>query len=498
MKFSFSSKKRREAKLKKLAELGVLINPPVKPGTYLWQNGKGDIYNDIPRLREELRKFARANDTLSAVIRLTSMFAAKGPEVKCEDPQNQEILQQVFKPSDMESFFTAFFKEFLISGAAASVASWDKETRGFSEEQIIEGGNFKVTEGSNFGDVAVELFRPSSSNADFDYPNVDVQGAPNTLNKGRGETVPDEEVVWCINKDRPSDVDGYPFFAPALAALYQKESLDGALNTELNQLAKPLILATVAGIGDDVASPETIAHIQELLVQVQMADLRELVLPAQVDVKNAFAGIQVQDLGQYYEWAAQAILRVTGMSRTLLDGSQSGPYASASINRDVYSSFISSLRNAIVKSYQKRIDQAVKELDLRMMRTDDEGERKVMFVDEYGNLTFDPSGVPAYEEATLTFDNDILKDPNQELNTLTALIHMDVPVSKQTLITASGLNIDLASQMKQIGEEDKLKEKLSLSDQQLPMTNNPSQTKDVDVDETRDDYTAKKPIGDGD
>jgi S-adenosylmethionine hydrolase len=198
-------------------------------------------------------------------------------------------------------------------------------------------------------------------------------------------------------------------------------------------------------------------------------------------------------LSRYYEWATQAILRVTGMSRTLLDGSQSGPYASASINRDVYSSFIGSLRNAIVKAYQKRIDTAVRKLDLRMLRTDDEGERRVMFVDEFGNLTFDPTDTPAYEEASLSFDNDILKDPNQELNTLNTLIHMDVPVSKQTIVTASGLDLDLASQMRQIAEEDKLKDKLSISDEQLPMSNNPSQTKDID--ETKDDYTSKKPIG---
>lgn len=493
MKFSFSSKKRKEAKLKKLASMGVLINPPVKPGTYLWQNGKGDIFNDIPRLREEIRKFARANDTLSAVIRLTSMFASKGPEVKCEDPQNQEILQQIFKPSDMEAFFTEFFKEFLISGAVASVAKWDKDTRSFTEEQIIEGSDFRVRQGEDFGDVTVELFRPSKGSADFNYSNVDVQGAPNGLNQSHGEAVPEDEVVWCIHKDRPSDEDGYPFFAPALSALYQKESLDGALNEELNQLAKPLIIYTVSGIGDDVASPETLSHIQELATQAHMADLRELILPAQVDVKNAFAGVQVQDLSKYYEWATQAILRVPGMSRTLLDGSQSGPYASASINRDVYSSFIGSLRNVIIKAYQKRIDTAVKELDLRMMRTNDEGERRVMFVDEFGNLTFDPTDTPAYEEASLSFDNDILKDPNQELNTLNTLIHMDVPVSKQTIVTSSGLNIDLASQMRQIAEEDKLKDQLEISDEQLPMSNNPSQTKDID--ETRDDYTSKKPIG---
>ena len=493
MKFYFSGKKRKAAKaLKKLASMGVLINPPVKPGTYLWQNGKGDIFNDIPRLREEIRKFARANDTLSAVIRLTSMFASKGPEVKCEDPQNQEILQQIFKPSDMEAFFADFFKEYLISGSVASVAEWDASTRSFTEEQIIEGSDFKVRQGENYGETTVEIWRSGSQSEAF--KNTDVQGSPNALNS-HGQIVPDGDVVFCIHKDRPSDDEGYPFFAPALAALYQKESLDGALNEELNQLAKPLIIATVAGIGDDVASPETLAHIQELLTQVQMADLRELVLPSQVDVKNAFSGVQVQDLSRYYEWATQAILRVTGMSRTLLDGSQSGPYASASINRDVYSSFIGSLRNAIVKAYQKRIDTAVKKMDLRMLRTDDEGERRVMFVDEFGNLTFDPTDTPAYEEASLSFDNDILKDPNQELNTLNTLIHMDVPVSKQTIITASGLDLDLAAQMRQIAEEDKLKDKLSISDEQLPMTNNPSQTKDID--ETKDDYTSKKPIGGG-
>ena len=172
------------------------------------------------------------------------------------------------------------------------------------------------------------------------------------------------------------------------------------------------------------------------------------------------------------------------MGKSLLDGSSGGPYASGAINRDVYTSYIETMRKAVIKAYQKRIDKAIQELDLKCYRIDEEGERRVMYIDEYGNYTFDETDKVAPEEASISFDPGMIKDTNAQLNTISTLQKMDVPISKEYIIKASGLDINLGEQLKKLEEERELRDELGQTAEDTPMNTNPYSEKEINETKT--------------
>lgn len=459
--------------LLKIADTQLIPEPPAEPNSYLQQSGKGNILDDVPKLREELRKFANSNSTFSAVLRLTSMFASKEPHIMCEDEENREVLDRIFPTNELEPFFADFFREYLLVGECTSVAQWDGDNKCFSHEQIVNPEQVNVTQGEFYED---------------DEVSIDVYGDDRI-----GVEIDKEDIVRVVHKKEPWSVGGYPYFATALTSLYQIESLDSALVQQLNELAIPLLVTTVGNMSDgtnipNIVTPEQMKAVGDTVRTALMMKLRNIVFPAGVDIKNAFSGAQIADLNKYYENAREGILQTVSMGKSLLDGSSGGPYASGAINRDVYTSYIETMRKAVIKAYQKRIDKAIKELDLKCYRIDEEGERRVMYIDEYGNYTFDETDQVAPEEASIAFDPGMIKDTNATLNTISSLQKMDVPISKEYIIKASGLDINLGEQLKKLEEERELRDELGQTAEDTPMNTNPYNSKEVN--ETKTEVTS--------
>lgn len=463
----------------KNASVQIVPEPPVEPNEYLKQSGKGDLLENPEKLREELRKFANSNPTFSAVLRLTSMFSSRGPHVVCEDEENREILDNVFPTADLQPFFYDFFREYLLTGECTSVAEWDKDEKRFTPEQIVAPEQVSISMGENLGEENITVYRGGTA--------YELNGSE-TLTGGIAVEVDQDDIVRCVHKKAPWDTQSYPYFATAVTALYQIESLNSALKEQLSELATPLIVVNVGtqSLNDglnapNIPTPEAMQNIANYMREVFMAKFRVAVLPVGVEVKNAFSGAQVADLQKYYDNAITQILQTVGMGKGLLDGSTGGPYASNAINRDVYTSYIETLRKAVSRSYQTRINKAITALDLKCYRINEEGERAPMFIDEYGNLTFEDTGKPAMEEARLEFDADVIKDVNAQLNTIQTLQKMEVPISKDYILKASGLDLNLGEQLKKLDEERDLAEELGDNSTNTPMNSNPSDDRQINI-----------------
>lgn len=440
----------------------MIMTPPVEAGTYLKQAGQYDklvAQNDRSELRSTLRKYANVNETFSIVLRLTSMFAAKNPKILCEDSENAETLNACFEKSGWQTFFQDFFKEYLISGEATSWARWNDTEECFSKEEIINPDNVSVST-----DGVVSAFENTGSD-DEDNLNLTGDGWGSMLRGGAGLQVPSDELIRIVHKNAPWDKRGYPYFAPALTALVQKESLDAALYEQLNQLATPLIIGTVglkAGeLGPNskawVPTQAELNKLAEQFRQLMMAKTRIGLFKIGVEFKNAFSGEQIADLSRDYERCESAILRVVGAGKGLIDGSSGAPFASSAVNRDVYTSFIESLRAVVIEAFQPRIDEAIEKLGLKACIVDVRGRRKE---------TAEP------ETARLVFDNEVMKDSNARLQTLETLARNNVPISKQTLADAADMGINIADQLHEIHEEDELVAATQTEDN-VDLQNNP-------------------------
>ena len=156
--------------LKSASQTSIIPEPPAEPNSYLQQSGKGNILDDVPKLRDELRKFANSNSTFSAVLRLTSMFASKEPHILCEDEENREILDRIFPTNELEPFFADFFREYLLIGECTSVAKWDDENKCFSSEQIVNPSVVQTKEGEFYEDdeISIDVYASRNIGVEID------------------------------------------------------------------------------------------------------------------------------------------------------------------------------------------------------------------------------------------------------------------------------------------------------------------------------------------
>ena len=461
----------QESKKTASTSVDIAIRPKEEEFTYLKESGNFyDIDNpqDLSNLREKIRRYSIYNDTLSTVITLTSMFVSMGPTIVCEDEENQTKLQSLFESMNFETFLQDFVREYLISGEVTSFATWDDDAKRFTEEQILNPDQIEIQPSVFKDDDHIIIGVPEAiQNVFEDEDNPEHAAAVDNLRdvyngykSGKGFRVDSDKIIRVVNKARPWDLYGIPIFAPALSALVQEESLDAALFEQLTTLITPTIIGTVGlkagelGQGQPAWIPnqEELDSIKESYRQMMMAKFRLGLFNIGVDFKNAFASAQVPNLDRDYARCEQKILRCVAAGKGLLDGSSGGPFASNAINRDVYGSVIQAIRQKISNQYQKRIDTAIRKMNIFAYRSDKDGKRTKVTV----------NGKPVYETAFLDFDHGIMRNANDALKIALDLASAEVPISKQTLADISKSGLQVAEELRKIKDEKDVADQIGL------------------------------------
>lgn len=453
------------------AGIHMAYTPPVEQQTYLKEAGQEvDLKTDagLAEVRNRIRSYSMHDDTLSIVVNMTAMFTAKNPVVECSNPENQETLQALFEGMGFQEDLQRMAREFLVAGECTMYSTWDDEEQCFTREEFLDPDTLTVSPSLTGDGWTVTVPVPDSVQAALGADREDAEeylkAHPQWDTDASEVELPSDQVVRVVNEETPWTLRGYPFFTPALSALAQKETLDSALFEELNMLATPMLVARLgypAGtMGPNTAGWEpTQAQLDswmQVLQQLMASKTRVAAFPYGIELKNAFNDARVIELSKYYDRCESSILRVVGAGKGLIDGSSGAPFASSAVNRDVYTSFIESLRVKIIRAYQKRLDTAVEKLGLVASDVQD-GDRLAPLLDENGD--------PIPETVVLTFDNEVMKDSNDKLKTALQLMKDgQVEIAKQKLMDYSGLKLDYAQQLREVAKEEKLESELSKED----------------------------------
>lgn len=476
------------------SDMQIAIRPQEDQHYYLKESGNFlDINSpsDLSELRKRIRSYSIYDDTLSIVIRLCSMFVTAGARIECDDSQNQECLQEFFKAQNMQEFLQDFVMEYFISGEATSFAYWNNRLKCFTDEQILDPDKVDIKP-SLYKDedryiIAVpervaQVFE-DSDNPEYMQARQELSELYNAEHQNLGLNVDSDKIIRIVNKSKPWDLRGTPIFSAALSALAQKESLDAALYEQLQTLIVPTIVGEVGlragelGQGSQAWYPtqQELDKIRDTYRELLMAKLRVGVFPIGVKWSNAFGGSQVPNLDNDYRRCQTSILRCVAAGQGLLDGSAGGPFASNAINRDVFSSFLQSIRCKVVNAYQRRIDTAIKQLGIYAYTIPTSGKN-------VGKRTLvkDDNGQPILEQAHLAFDDGIMRDANAILQTLMQLRNADVPVSKDTLAKASGLDINVMEEVRKLKEESNAIDNMQMDDV-IDLSNNDDTNTDTSM-----------------
>lgn len=466
-------------------DVGIAIRPNEDSQYYLKESGNYFDVNDpaeLSQLRDRIRTYSIYDDTLSIVINLCSMFVTAGAHIECDDSQNKERLQEFFDAQGMQKFLQEFVKEYFISGEVTSFCYWNDNLHCFTTEQILDPDRVEVKPSLykdedivtiGVPDAIVRVFE-DSSNPESEEAREDLRELYDAEHRNMMLDVDSDKLIRMVNKGRPWDLRGIPFFAPALTALAQKESLDAALYEQLQTLIVPTIIGEVGLRAGELGpasqawfpSQAELNQIRDTYRTLLMAKLRVGVFPIGVKWTNAFGSSNVPNLDTDYKRCQTSILRCVAAGQGLLDGSSGGPFASNAINRDVFSSFLQSIRDSVTAAYQKRIDTAIDKLNIVAYKVAGDGPdsgKRVPVLDANGN--------PVLEQAHLAFDDGIMRDANAMLSTLMQLRNADVPISKDTLAKASGMSIDVLEEARKLKEEAKAIEDMDMEDL-IDMANN--------------------------
>lgn len=454
------------------ASTNIVVRPRDEEQTFLKESGNWlDIDNDGDRreLRERIRRYSVYNDALNVVVTLTSMFAASGPRIVCDDAENEDILNAYFQSHGMAEFLYEFIREYLTSGEATSFAAWDEDGRCLTDEQILNPDQIQVSPSLWKDDDHIVIAPPESvaevfmdeSNPDHDEAVSEMPDLYEAVATGRPLRVDDEKIIRIVNRARPWDRYGTPVFTSALPALVQEEALDAALYEQLYTLITPTIIGTVGlkagelgpGSSPWVPTQEQLDQISETYRNMMMARFRLGLFTIGVDFKNAFANAQIPDLSKDYARCEQKILRCVAAGKGLLDGSSGGPWASGALNRDVYASVIQFIRDKVSHAFQKRIDTVIRHLGIVAYRADDSGERTRALTDD---------GKPVYERAFLDFDHGVMRNANDQMDVLIKLADKGVPISWQTLADSSESGIQVSEEIRTMKSEQDLQKKVGM------------------------------------
>lgn len=457
------------------SSLDIAIRPQEDQHTYLRESGLFFDVSDedeLAELRRRIRSYAIYNDTLSIVVNLCSLLITKKPSIVCDDGRNAEKLTAFFEGQGYASFLQRFVREYLISGEATSFATWSDEAHAFSREQILNPDQIVIKPSIFENEDKIYIGVPEKVKAVFEDPdNPEYQEATTSLRdlyrastNNLGLDVDSDKIIRVENKMSDWDMRGTPFFTPALAALAQSESLDAALFEQLSTLITPTIIGTV-GLKAGELGPQSPAwiptqaeldSIKDTYRQMIMGRFRLGLFTIGVHWENAFAGSQIPSLDADYQRVEQRILRCVGAGRSLIDGTASGPFGNtASVNRDIFSQFLESIQTQIIEAFQKRIDLAVRRLNIYAYRTNDAGVRTKL-LDSMGN--------PLYEDAHLAFQSDGLKNANERLQALLQLRKNGIPISRDTMIKASETGVSFEDEMKGVKSESELMNALGIDD----------------------------------
>lgn len=456
----------------------IAIRPSEADQYYLKESGNYfdlDDAQQLSELRNKLRNYAMYDDTLSIVINLCSMFVTSGARIQCDDSQNQERLQAFFEAQGFQQFLEDFVHEFFVSGEVTSFAYWSDNAKCFTEEQILDPDTVVVQPSIFTDDDHIVIGVPDNvrevleddTNPESYEARQELKVLYQATTSGKGLNVDSDKIIRMVNKARPWDLYGVPFFTPALSALAQKESLDAALYEQLQTLIVPTIIGEVGlragelGQGSQAWFPSQseLNEIRDTYRDLLMAKLRVGVFPIGVKWSNAFQGANIPSLDNDYRRCQTSILRCVAAGQGLLDGSAGGPFASNAINRDVFSSFLQSIRTKVSAAFQKRIDTAIQKLNIIAYTVPTDGEdagKRVPVLDRQGN--------PVLEEAKLAFDDGVMRDANAILQTMLQLRNADVPISKDSLANASGLGLNVMEEVRKLNEERKAIDALNMED----------------------------------
>ena len=429
--------------------------------------------DELMRVRKLCRDYAKYHDLIPMIIAIYAQFPLQGMRIKGRSEKETALFEeQFFDKLNYESYLVEVGKEFFKVGEVNSFAIFDYETKEWVSEEILNPDTVYVEDSVFSGEEKVSIEVPEhlqdvvrdANNPNNDYLNEVYPDLVNAINERSLVSIKDEFIFRMVDKSEPWDLYGTPIMTRAFDSLLREESLNAAQDAVADRLYSPLILVKLGISSNDmgkdqepwIPSQSDLDSFTDTFDKTLAADFRALIHHMGIDIRSVFGRESMPNMDKDFDRVEKKILRAFGIGQGLLDGSSNGAYASSAINRDFVSQMMTMYQRNIRDLFKKRAEVFSRE---RQIYETEEGKggkdkiktRTVYRVDDDGNYTEEQDPVVFVPE--LEFATDPMKDTSFEVNLLKTLQGLGVPISHQTIVEASGKEINIELEHRRIREE---------------------------------------------
>jgi hypothetical protein len=448
------------------ADVSFATGRPRDPMFYWRQNNiPYDVTKDeeLKKIRAFCRLLYLTHPIVAACIDIFSKFPLQGMNFECKDEQLIDFHGSLFFDElKYEDYLLDVGREYWLTGEAWPLGSWNPQLGVWDGDELLQPDDVEVERSPFLKDPRFLIRLPAtlrkvlqerSPRWEYDalmkaYPELAAYAGENAL-------MPVSNVLLKQLKFKGDTFHkrGLPILMRGFRAIVQEEMLNAAMDAIADRLYTPLILAKLGASASDLGTEAPwiptkgdLDDFEEALDAALAGDFRILTHHFAIDMAPVFGRENMPDMSNDFERIEDRILQVFGLSRTILQGADSGEtYAADALNRDVVTQLLTHYQRGL-KEFQRGRALVVAEAQEHFDYDVRNGKRYVQMEEilEVDEETGEERIVeqPKLLVPDLTFDTMTLQDEQTERQFIEALCEAGVPISYKRRLLGTGIDLD--------------------------------------------------------
>lgn len=448
------------------ADIQFATGRPRDPMFYWRQNNiPYDVTKDdeLKKIRAFCRLLYLTHPIVAACIDIFSKFPLQGMSFDCKDEQLIDFHGSLFIDElGYEDYLVDVGREYWLTGEAWPLGSWNAQLGVWDGDELLQPDDVEVERSPFLKDPRYLIRLPQtlrkvlqerSPRWEYDalmkaYPELAAYAGENAL-------MPVSNILLQQLKFKGDTFHkrGLPILMRGFRAIVQEEMLNAAMDAVADRLYTPLVLAKLGASASDlgteapwIPTSADLNDFEEALDAALAGDFRVLTHHFAIDMAPVFGRENMPDMSADFERIEDRILQVFGLSRTILQGADSGEtYAADALNRDVVTQLLTHYQRQLRQFYDQRayiVAEAQEHYDYdvrngkryvkmeEILEVDEEsGEEKII-------------QQPKLLIPELTFDTMTLSDEQTERQFIEALCAAGVPISYKRRLLGTGIDFD--------------------------------------------------------
>jgi hypothetical protein len=439
---------------------------PRDPMFYWRQNNiPWDVTKDdeLRKIRNFCRILYLTHPIVASCIDIFTKFPIQGIELDCKDEQLTEFYSTLFFDElDYKRYLVDVGREYWLTGEAWPLGSFNDTLGVWEDDELLNPDDIRVEKSPLLKDPRFLISLPES------LRQVLVNRAPRWEYEALMQMYP--ELAAYASQDAQMPVSnmllkqlkftgdtfhnrGIPILMRSFRAIVQEEKLNAAMDAIADRLYTPLILVKLGASATDLGTTQPwiptsadLDQFEEALDAAFAADFRVLTHHFGIDMAPVFGRENVPDMTADFDRLEDRILMTFGLSRTMLQGADSGEtYAADALNRDIVTQLLTSYQDLLREMYRDRaliVAEAQEHFDY-----DVRGGQRYVKMEEV--LEVDPESgeqriveQPALLIPDLKFDTMNLRDQQVERDFVEQLNASGLPIPHRARLAGTGLTLD--------------------------------------------------------